>query len=534
MNLIGTSVFVEPIQSAFQAPHDSIYSDGALRTKYATITKLTSGVLASPSITTITKLALGVLAFTLTAQAPLDLLLVVACRHSMPKLALLAINLGANVDLRLPIQLPNRPITDLTTIGYLIKHRDLETLKAVLPYSEIGIEDAACILSACEDGDYAMIDYLLEEGLDPNTSWKQETLLYTAVESENPALVERVLKSGANPNPGNVYRSPLESACMRGNLEIVKLLVRYGAHVNERVDGRKESESMYLAALNGHKRIVSYLYRNGGYPPESMTRTRTNKKILETLIRDQVLTEKEVFSAAITYGNIEMATYILENTENPKLMLSSPSTISVVPDHLAEAVYNAMKLTDSTYNARTNTWTSNVSAVRAREAIIDLLLEYGAKVNGKALNEACYNGGSLKIAKKLVEHGADINGSSGKDSPLLGAVICENNDLITYLIEQGAKPDLFQCLERVWSSKPDTTKYILPHANKFLDLGADINGTDEAGETLLFRAARENRTEVIEWLLKKGIDPTITNKEGVRADQLENLDSESIAVLKAS
>ena len=44
--------------------------------------------------------------------------------------------------------------------------------------------------------------------------------------------------------------------------------------------------------------------------------------------------------------------------------------------------------------------------------------------------------------------------------------------------------------------------------------GADVNATDKDGETPLFKAVREQRTDTVWFLLEHGADPNVRNTAG--------------------
>jgi ankyrin repeat protein len=153
---------------------------------------------------------------------------------------------------------------------------------------------------------------------------------------------------------------------------------------------------------------------------------------------------------------------------------------------------------------------------------VRLMLDKGENINqkdsiyGTPLHCALQH---LKVAaaKLLVERGADVN----QMHPLREAVIANDTALVRLMIAKGAKvnyQDSFGTTELHYIATyvPRYSRF----AQLLLDLHANPNLQDKAGETPLMYAAARGRVAVLKVLLEHHADLTIKNKNGQTALQL--------------
>ncbi len=158
--------------------------------------------------------------------------------------------------------------------------------------------------------------------------------------------------------------------------------------------------------------------------------------------------------------------------------------------------------------------------------LIDYLISHGADVNATSNNGstalmAAANNGRLKVVKKLVEEGADVNARSSAygDTALYRAVEKDYWEIVKFLIEEGADFDsgtdwkVTPLMYAAAAGSLESLKILLKN-------GADVNLKDDEGLTALMRAARtvpckisaepeENETE----LQKKLREEKVKNRE---------------------
>jgi ankyrin repeat protein len=146
---------------------------------------------------------------------------------------------------------------------------------------------------------------------------------------------------------------------------------------------------------------------------------------------------------------------------------------------------------------------------------------------------------SLRFAKELVEHGADVNarlktggGGPGKWSPVgatpfFMAAAVADIPYMKLLLELGADPKLANvdgctplmvaCGIGVGSDQATETAgeepEVLEAAKLLLELGADVNAVDANGETAMHGAALKNLPKVVQFLADHGAKVEIWNKK---------------------
>ena len=187
-------------------------------------------------------------------------------------------------------------------------------------------------------------------------------------------------------------------------------------------------------------------------------------------------------------------------------------------------------------------------SINDNDEIVEFLLENGANINAKNINEitplleASRHINNIKVLKVLLKFGVDVNlcGFSQKKSPLMIAFLDNSFSYIKCLLESGVATEvknykgetaIFYAVRR---QDIDLIKFLL-------DKGADINVISDEAETpllyavktgnvevanflvqnkakvdgkLLFTACRENKVEIIKFLLNNGVGINTKNENG--------------------
>ena len=124
--------------------------------------------------------------------------------------------------------------------------------------------------------------------------------------------------------------------------------------------------------------------------------------------------------------------------------------------------------------------------------------------------------GDLVHVRKLVESGANVNGA---DQHGMGPLLTFHPDVIAFLLEHGADPNLQTNESGVPVLAGLAFMNQVECARLLLDGGADPNGAHtETGETPLHAAltkAHEDRSEIVRLLLDAGADPNRATIPGV-------------------
>ena len=153
------------------------------------------------------------------------------------------------------------------------------------------------------------------------------------------------------------------------------------------------------------------------------------------------------------------------------------------------------------------------AAANGHVDVVQSLLKHTANVEAKdndgwsALHLAAKYG-STNTIKLLLDHGADINTTNKEGQSAL--------DLAKAGQHKGSIDIIIQFIKTAFL-KRTFSNVATNQIQEYLDLGIDINDTNEAGNTLLHLAAQQNSPEIISWLLSTGADVKAMNKNGETA-----------------
>ncbi len=121
----------------------------------------------------------------------------------------------------------------------------------------------------------------------------------------------------------------------------------------------------------------------------------------------------------------------------------------------------------------------------------------------------CSRLGYLKVMEKLIDYGADINGSPRGGRPLLNAIVSNQDQKVALLLEKGA--DINVLTQRGESIIHFMVRRSLDELRKIVALGASVDIPDNNGVTPLMIAAETATYEVFRFLEKNGA--TINGKD---------------------
>ena len=375
-----------------------------------------------------------------------------------------------------------------TALHWATDHDDLAMAEAlvraganVMAANRYGVTP---MYSAAVNGNAAMIELLLKAGADVETALKEgETPLMTASRTGKVDAVRVLLAHGADVNTKEKWKgqTALMWAAHEGNTETVKLLLEAGANVRER--SNFGWTPLLFAARQGQNETIKALVAGGA-------------SINETLPDGT-----SALVTAVQGLNYETADVLLQHGIDP--------------------------------NAAAQGWTALHQIAWSRRP------QRGQNNPGQ---KPMGNLSSLDLARKLVEHGADINARQTKEpssdmegrnslnrygaTPFFLAAKSVDVPLMDVLLELGADPFIANvdgdtplmvaAGVGVYSQgeSPGQPEESADAVKLLLALGAPVNDVDRNGETALHGPAWRGSNEAVTLLVNAGAKLDVRNSRG--------------------
>ena len=131
------------------------------------------------------------------------------------------------------------------------------------------------------------------------------------------------------------------------------------------------------------------------------------------------------------------------------------------------------------------------------------------------IHKYCYKG-QRNDAQEEIDKGVDVNQPGAqKRTPLHKAVGGNQPDIVTILLEAGAKPDVLDKGGKTplhWAALVDSVAC----AKLLIEVGkADINSKTKGGATGCHLAAEENKLKVLAYFIDTGADGDALNNKGL-------------------
>jgi ankyrin repeat protein len=325
--------------------------------------------------------------------------------------------------------------------------------------------------------DSSRVVALIKKGADVNARNDiGQTLLEVEAEHGALATARLLLQNGADPNAESVYGTPLSEAAAYGSVTVVILLLDHGANVNSPV-------CPVVAAL-------------------------------ENAVGAQEDSSGDVMSMAIQVKPDTPA-----NRRNALKFLRK------------EEVRMRQSLIKSEQERIVKLHTDGMQIVR-------LLLDKGADVNastesGETPLIASAHVGSLEATTLLVEEGATVNARDHDGrTALMYAAAADAADVVRFLLSQGADANLRDT--RHGTALTLASGHSLAVVQALIESGVDANAQDQFGYSALGMAALADNKGSVRFLLSRGANPDLKQKDGMTVLQTARLtkDADLIRMLK--
>jgi ankyrin repeat protein len=398
-------------------------------------------------------------------------------------------------------------------------------------------DGATAIHWAVYGDDLALVDLLIAAGATVDVANDLAvTPLHLASAAGNATIVARLLGHGANPNAGSEAGvTPLMEAARSGSVDAVRALIARGATVNASERDRHQTALMWAVARR-HPDVVRLLLAHGA-DVHARTRVRPLTVMLDQGPRRTVKTSMQdarqieaggstalIFAAEV--GDARSAHQLLAGGANVNDVAADDSSVLVRATFAGHTAV-ARVLIDA--GADVNTAGAGYTALHAAALRGDLVMVNALLVAGADPNVQLTKGSPVRrfgsqwalptpmtgatpllvaatylevdIIRALLQARTDhrLGLASGGTTPLLAAV--------GIAVEKEARPSDLARWHIVDSDTPgvprDETE-VLAATTLLLDGGADVNQTNESGETALHAAAAAGLTTVIQLLVDRG------------------------------
>src|SRR5437879_1203411 len=422
---------------------------------------------------------------------------------------------GTSSDLRLVDAAKNR---DREAVRSLLKqHVDVNTPQA---------DGATALAWAAHWDDTETVDLLIRAGANVNAANSYGvTPLSLACINQSAAMVEKLLKSGADPN--GAPTPVIMTAARTGNVETVKSLLAHGADVNAKESPRGQTALMWAVAEK-HPEVARMLIDHG-----ADVHARSTSGFTPLLF-------------AARQGDMESARMLLEvgaNVNEAAPEEGSALVVAIHSGHEALALFLLEKGADP-----------NAADAYGVTALHYAVLKGLARVSGvRPISGAdyVYRPNMPELVKALLAHGANPNARVAKfppmpntrqfklidltpvgATPFLLAAASYDPVIMRLLVAAGDDPSLTdeakntplimaagyaEGITHAVLRPEEDDRNALEAVKIAVELGADVNGTSDMGETALHGAAYVGANDIVQFLVEKGAKVDAENRYGQTA-----------------
>jgi uncharacterized protein len=353
------------------------------------------------------------------------------------------------------------------------------------------------------------------------------TPLSLACTNGNAAMVEKLLRAGANPNAVlSTGETALMTAAHTGNVEAVKSLLAHGADVNAKESKRGQTALMWAVAEN-HAEVVRPLIEHGadvharskgGFTPLLFAAQKGNLDSARILlaaganVNEATKNDGSALVVASASGHEGFSIFLLDNGAEP----NAADGYGITALH-----YTVLR------------GLSILGGVRFRPASSESVLSYLFRPNMRELAEALLAHGANPDAQIVrappLPHSRPLVMSPVGATPFLLAAASYDASLMRILAASNADPllatedkttplvmaaGLGEGLGKLAERTAEDDRSALEAVKLAVELGADVNASNDTGLTALHSAAYVGADAIIQFLADKGAKVDVKDKFG--------------------
>lgn len=339
------------------------------------------------------------------------------------------------------------------------------------------------LMTAAHAGDLDTVDLLLRHGADVNAKEpiREQTALMWALGEKHTEVARRLIEHGADIHAATTLGfTPLLFAAREGDLEAAKMFLDAGADVNTKAKGKKSA--LYVATLKffGAGADVNTTAKNG----------------------------LSALHVATLRGHGEVAALLLERGADPNY--DGPG---YTPLHWAVGTWETeMNGANGMTAPKDHEWDRMRGVQEGKFELVKALLEHGADPNAL-------------LQKNPTRYGFTVTRQPKNSTPFALAAFAGEAEIMRLLADHGADPSLkpengrtpLMIAAGVSRFRPENAvpeEDLLAAVKVAVELGADVNATDRAGNTALHGAAWIRSTKIVQFLVDNGADVNALNKQG--------------------
>jgi ankyrin repeat protein len=438
-----------------------------------------------------------------------------------------ALVVAAAADVRLIAAVRGR---DAVAVRALLKER----LDVNAPQGD----GATALHWAAHVDDLTIADLLIRAGARANVANDNGfTPLHLACTNRSGAMVERLLSAGADPNAASLNGETVLMTCARaGDARSVKALLVKGARVNVKEAAHDQTPLMWAAAER-HPDVTRLLIEAGA---DINARSRT---YAQTVVGEQTqrfgreelnYTVRRGGSTPLLFaarsGDAESAALLLGAGANPNDALSDGTSALVLAAHSGQTAVAQVLLEKGAQpdNADAGYTALHAAVLRSDVTLVRALIARGANPNIRMTRGTPIRRDTtdFNLPATLIGATPYLLAAKFLEPEIMRALASGGAD-VKLTMRDGATPLMVAAgagsggnstrrgIAVIDGGVVAPESLVLDAVRTAIDLGAELNATNQAGDTAVHTAALQGFDSVVQLLADRGAELSVKNKRGL-------------------